>query len=696
MVHKLPQNFTKHTRDDSPSLRFFGHPFGSPYYTSLLTRAMERKDPSEDVFLYIESDKTAPKLVKRSDLEWIDHPTLLFAETVVYPPDLHLDALPTRIQGLFYASSRLKGHARPSEPLAINVSLSKSWSNNIFGPVVFMQSCVDIDADKRVVSSDASTNVTRDTTVEELARLQSLFHFRSPGLHFLQTVRGVPSYNCPLRDYLRPFPLPTDNTIWKHAEWPLKKAVNELCTRIGVKANHVPATALEIDATVLDETQRRRMFWTKIDLTRENPGEVTEFLSGTYVASNGPFQKKADSENSACITFLSDYHDSYISQSDPDLYRRTRLLLGEAPVEDTEIKSEDSPVEASASDGLSSVPEDVKKPSMALWERYSLNSKIDLFGNGSILKSIVKRGSGLSLGVSCTTTAWIAVSTEGDNEMEVIYTSKFEEVTIGAIHEYLPIAALCSMRIGEAAYFLIAADLVCNHNLISASPTLESGAPMLIAVFIPAASNSTFANNYPIESNESSTMKQRVARCSRCSTDAVALYQSKQFKVALDYYQIGLKELSHKNLTCFKSGLSVLRGDIEWTPELDEFKACFIRNRLGAAACCLYIDHWPHFNDHWKLGSTAIEEGLLACDAVLSLERLHFVALRRKALLLIKSRDFEAASNVISLAEGAPEATSDAGKKDLENLKSERVRTKAKDSSDSESLARSIGKNLFA
>ena len=653
------------------------------------------KDSLGGVFLFFESSETLPRLLNRSELEWIDLPKLLFAEKVVYPPKLDLNARPTHLHGLFWASCCLKGYERPTEPLTKLVTISKSWAQDIFAPAVFMLSYVTIDAEKRVTSSDARSNISRDMDYHELARLQSCFQMRSPGHAFLQTVKRIPSYYCSLHDYLRPYPTPTAESSWIRSDWPLKKAVNELCTRIGVKVNHVPTTAIDIGASALNETQSLRMFWTKIELTRENADGAMEILPGTFLAQNGPFQKKADSENAACIAFLTDFHDSDLEKNNPDLYFKARLLLGEAPVADSGLDSNHAPVEASSSDRLSSVPEDIKNPSMESWNRYSLASKIDFFGNGAILKSIVKQGSGLSLGVSCSVTAWVSVLSEGDDKIETIYSSKFEEVTIGAFHDYLPIPTLCSMRIGEAAYFLVSSDLVCNPNLDSAPSNLEKGVSMLIAVFVPSATNISFANNYPIESNESSTLVQRMERCSSCSTDAVALYRSKQYKVALDYYQIGLKEMSYKNLDYFKTGLVVLRSDIEWTVELESFKACFIRNRLGAAACCLYIDHWPHFNDHWKLGSTAIEEGLLACDAVLKLEPKHFVALRRKALLLIKNRDFDSALKVIGLAGSTSEAATDDGMKDLENLKADLQHTKQKDLSDDEALAKSLGKNLF-
>lgn len=653
------------------------------------TKASSNDD--ENVFLFIPPNEQSSKLVKGSELEWFGEPQLLFAEKLSYPSDLRLVSYPTHLTGLFYASAHLAGQPRPAEPLERNYALSKLWSLQISGPVAFMLSHVTLDANSRTISSSPHRCIVRDMSIEELSRLQSLFNFRSQAEDFIRTVKGIPGYKCTLSDYLRPFPQPSPECVWPHPNWSLKKAVNELCTRLQVKAQHVSATAIDIGSVALEETQARLQFWTKIELTSGDHEGGTSTQLDSFLAPNGPYQKKADSENAACVTFLSDYHDSFMARCDPDLFQRTRSIFSEAG---STARDEENAPKTPSTTSSNAVLQEIIEPSWHIWDESSKKSHIDLFGNGVLQKSIIKPGSGISLGVSCSIKAWISVLTRLEDG-DAVVTSKFEQVTVGAAdHQFVPVAALCSMRIGESAYFRFSPNVGSHVTEVSALDS-DQIAPFLIAIYIPLSTSVSFSRSYPVLSTTSSKLTERLDLCDQLTRDASALYRMKQFKIALDHYQIALKELSHKNLDLFKPGLSVLREDLAWTrPELDRFKVTFIKNRLAVAACCLYIDHWPHHNEAWKLGNDATEEGVLACDAVLRVESKNFTALRRKSLLLTKAHRFEEAKECLRLAEECPEALAE-GRASLELSRLEIRKSEANDAKSELELAKALAGGIL-
>lgn len=669
--------------------------------------------------LYVPENGEEGKLLASSEVELEGEPLLLFVEQVLYPSEPTLLSFATHVRGVFCYSARLRGESKREEPVKRNVSVSRCWSTDVEGPVALMVSLVSLNADTREIDSKAYECIDKDMTLEELQRLQSLFYGRSPAAAFFSaTKKGSTIYNRPLGDYLRPFPMITPDSLWPHTKWQPKMAVNELCTRIGVKARHCSATALDIGSAALSSTQAERKFWTKMEITKEDEDEVTTSIVQSFIPPYGPFQKKAHSECAACVTFLSEYHDTALLNAHPELYHATRSFLEEyAAEEDENLEKEDFDTSASTSEQgalvlsnkVSSitideyVPEDIKRPSLQLWETYSEKSKIDLFGNGMMLKSIVKPGIGVTLGVSCTVRAWLSVVSEEDDGLSVTYISNFEELTVGALNLSIPVPVLCSMRIGEASYFWLHPNIVMNPNRdYTAIPSADSSEPgifqtqtehrpyYLIAIYIPSDTNITFASTFPVACGANSTLARRIQMCADCDAESVVLFKNKHYKIALDFYQIGLKELSIKNDRLFKHGYSVLLNGIEWTEELEPFKKAYIRNRLGAAACCLYIDSWPHHNTSWKHGDSAVEEGVLACDAVLRLEPNNFVALRRKSLLLIKGRSFDTALQTLEIASKCPEATEPSGLAQLKSARDELERTQKKDKEDSLKLARKI------
>jgi hypothetical protein len=657
------------------------------------------QDPSECLVLYVPSSSKVFPHVKYQDLQVEGDFFFVFAEQVLYPPNPTLNSLPTHVRGLFGVKARLPSDLAASNTGEMNSMMMNIWKKRIDGPVALMRCLVPLDNKKNMLGTADMSTIEKDMTYEDYEGLIRLWKTRTAAFDFFDNGLGFSHYNRPLGQYLRPFPIPSPDEKWKHPNWAPKKQVNELCMRIGRKAIHVDASARDIGDKALHFTQIQKKFYTKIELIYTNENNFDEIEPTSYMAQNGPFNTKAESENAACIDFLSEYHDVYLIKSQPDLYNSTRVLLGEDTALDQTEQNETNQA-ATSSSSISTdvdVPEAIKRPTIEIWKANSTKSKIDLFGNGTLVKSLLRKGNGSPLGITCTLRVWISILSEGNDGIYSLNSSKFEELTVGGLHPHIPIATLASMCIGESAFFYLSSDIVQNPNLLKSFPDQhdqlevmeESRSFMILAMCIPSDAQVKFSGLIPTISNAKTPIEERVRQCKDCHKDAVVLYNHKHYKLALDHYQLGLKELSSKN-PLFIDRTTMLIQNIAWNDELKDFKTEYIRNRLGAAACCLYIEQWPHHNDSWKTGDNSVEEGLLACEAVLHLDAKHFLAQRRKILLLIKGNQFAKARKELAVAESFEEAKRKENKASLEEARTKLDQREKQHASDETQIAKKM------
>lgn len=639
--------------------------------------------------MYMSSAEHMSKLVKRSEFEWLDpsaHPTLLLTDKVFYPKDSTRTSYPSHVSGLFYAGAYLKGESKPVAPLERNHTISRLWSTDIYGPIVFMVGLATLDPVTHEISSDPRNAIVHSMSIAEVQRLHDLFGTKSPASDFWRIAKGVADYNRPLIEFCRPYPVVDSTGAWPYPTWPPKRIAHELCTRIGWKLEHVDADAYDIGERALAVTRQDNMFWTKIKLVPAE-GVLAQAAPSDCVPNHGPFRKKSHSQVAASVIFLGDYHSMHLLRTNPDVY----YLLQKFDLEDGAGETIDN---GDADDLLRTdklkveVPFPIKNPLEALWKQYSGVAVIDLFGGGQVLKTIVQEGNGRYLGVSCSIKAWISLTScnneEGTSEVRL---SMPMDVIVGGIHAFIPIPTLCSMRLGEAALFRLSADIIGNLT----PPDLNMKGDAILGIFIPTDAYITSPNTQLIVSTANSNIDERLKHCAACDRDSVALFKMKQFKLALDYYQIGLKELSWKNHDIFAKESNAPHKHIKWTPELEPLKSAFIRNRLGAAACCLYIKSWPHHIASWNCGGSAVEEGTLACNAVLSLESKNFKALRRKALLQINGKNLEEAKKCLDAADECDEAETEGGKKELKSARSALLAAHQREADEKKDFGRRLG-----
>jgi hypothetical protein len=633
----------------------------------------QTQNPQEYEVVYLPSSNDPPRVVKVRDLI-VGSMELVYAETVVYHPESTLQSYPTHVRGLFMATARLKSELVSDEPPTMNLFISRVFKKRFRGHVVAAYCVVPVSADIQVINADINLHVTQDLSIERLSKLENDSKLRSPGFDFIEHELHVSPHYCRLDQYLRPFPIPTPDEKWNHPKWAPKQAVNELFVQLKLKPFYVEAGAKELGEDLFKHTRDAKKFYMKLETRHTDEDGVEHIDPIAHFSQNGPFSTKYESEVAAAVTYLVDYHDAVIQARNPDLYRLGQKLLGESSVEpeSDDVDGGGSKPGSSEVDGDSSVPLDIKKPTIGIWERISSVSCIDLFGNGCLIKSVLEEGKGPFLGVTCCVRAWIAVLTEQDDGIYGLMISKLESLVVGAEHPQIPIAALASMRVGESAYFWLHPNIVRNAD----DPLLEDNSKgFILAICIPPHADIQYLSEAITHSKVNTPLEQRVQHCDECNKDAVALYKQRHYKLALDHYQLGLAELFTSN-KLFVDRSRALRTDIQWNESLQAFRDEFIRNRLGVIACCIYIQdrEWPHHAPNWKAGKNPLEEGLDACEAILRLEPQHFLAHRRKALLLIRANRFEEAQIQLEITEKLDLAHTEENRKVLQDAKDDLAR----------------------
>jgi hypothetical protein len=678
-------------------------------------------------------------LVSACDLVTFGEAFLVFAWQALFPSNPTLKSHPTHLRGLFGIKAGLKTAPEDVKP-RINSNLRSAWKIDVDGDVALMQCLVPYDPEKKQLVINGMIEIEEDMTQEKLEQLTWQGKIRSPAESFWRASMAskagkssgneidlVQSIFCrTLEEYMRPFKLPTHDEKWGLTCWPPKKAVNELCAQLGLRATHLAVARQDIGEEAYVFMEKGKMFYTKLELAKIGVN-MEEILPETFMASTGPFRTKNESQDAACIQFLSDYHDSYIARNNPSLYETAKDLF--AAQEEEASEDSDIPTSADSSSPSTtitstsfSIPELVKRPSLDAWKSIPQGTKIDIFGNGNLEKCIVNPGDGPLLGVSCMLRVWVSIRSEGD--ACGLEQARFEEMVIGGMKGALPIpiACLMSMRVGESALFHISGHIasqfrplpppredltpswlvqdkdedVDNESDVSSSPSTSSTSTsaekpvMMIGLSIPPYCTIVSAHIIPTLASASTPIEPRVQYCKALNQDAVALYNNRHFKMALDYYQLGLRELSVGN-PMFVDRSNILQASFTWSPEYEEFKAEFIRNRLGCAACCLYLEEWPHHVPGWRNEENAIQEGLAAVNSVRRLDPTNFTALRRRALLYLKSNRFEEATEDLIEAAKLPGGSTDEAKRmlaeDAKNLATRKLKSQRE--------AEEIGKRMW-
>lgn len=618
----------------------------TPFWTCPPSTRMEHvQNPLHCSVLYLPASSEEIQPLKLEDLVVADKAELLFLETVTYPHFPTSSSLPTHVRGLFYAPARLASDSDASESQEVNMKLQRSFKKRIRGSVAVFRCLVPVTGSETMLQAMVPDSIERDTTLADYAKLEAENKFISPGFNFIERELQFPVFYCPLGKYLEPYPIPTPDAVWNCPKWSPKQLVYELFIQIGSKPNYFDATEKDLGIEVLQRTQEDKRFYQKLEIRRVDQDGVEHIEPDVFLSPHGSFSKKTDSQVAAAVDYLQFYHMAWIKRTDPELYAiaEAMLGLGSTEVQNTEKTEKGGKVEFLDTKLDDEVPYDIKKPTIAIWEALVEQSKEDFFGNGTMIKSILKTGNGPFLGISTQVPAWVSVLSYEDDGFYALLSSKLQNVAVGAIHPQIPVVALPSMRIGESAYFWLSEDIVRKNSTNENELFQQVAGKMIIAICIPDSAHPVYSGSAPTLSSISTPLEDRLRFCNQCDQESVTLYKRGFYKLALDHYQIGFAELATSNDALFMNRTLVLRANIEWIPELEAFKAAVIRNRLGVAACCLYIKDWPKHVPNWKILDNATAEGVAACDVVLKLDPHSLIAHRRKTLLLINANKFEEA-----------------------------------------------------